>query len=273
MIDGANYSGGTEYCCIIDDPKDILERFNKILWEKILINLNEPSVGSLTTFADKNKRLITDNTINIEAKGENTFSTKNTLWQIITTNNDNIIALSATERRYFLIQCKDTFIGKSEHFVQLYDAIANDEALMDFYLFLKQIRNPEFKYIKYTGYINENKTFYHKQMVQSNISPLWGLITDYLYELDFQDKTTLIKRPTEIHRDLNMYCRQRGLNNPEDTNSIKTKLLDIDPKCFKRIRIPSTDGKERRDEQYVLEISKIKEYMVAKNLNDTTIDS
>jgi len=272
MIDGSSYSGGSEYCCMVDDPKDILERFNKILWEKILINLNEPSVGSLTTFADKNKRLITDNTINIEGKGENAFPTKNTLWQIITTNNDNIISLSATERRYFLIQCKDTFIGKSEHFIQLYKAIASDEALMDFYLFLKQIRNPEFKYINYTTYINENKTFYHKQMVQSNISPIWGLITDYLYELDFQEKTILVKKPTEIHRDLNTYCRQRGLNNPEDTNSIKTKLLDIDSKCFKRTRIPTADGKEKREEQYILEIAKIRDYMKAKNLEDTTID-
>jgi hypothetical protein len=272
IIDGGNYSGGSEYCCMIDDPKDILDRFNKILWEKILINLNEPSIGSLTTFADKNKRLITDSTINIEGKGENAFPTKNTLWQIITTNNDNIISLSATERRYFLIQCKDVFIGNSEHFINLRKAINSDEALMDFYQFLKQIRNPNFKYIDYTTYINDNKTFYHKQMVQTSISPIWGLITDYLYELDFQDKATLMKKPTELHKDLNAYCRQRGLNNPEDANSIKTKLLDIDSKCFKRTRVPTLDGKEKREEQYVLEIAKIREYMKAKNLEDTTVD-
>jgi hypothetical protein len=196
-------------------------------------------------------------------------------------------------RYIYIIECKNPFELETQlinHFNKTFKLIAGieyfegDEQEIK-YNFLNIVNNYENIFIndlsprntlntinmcnKATQVITNQET----RIIKKMISPIWGLITDYLYELDFQEKTTFIKKPTELHKDLNSYCRQRGLNNPEDTNSIKTKLLDIDPKCFKRTRVPTLDGKEKREEQYVLEIAKIREYMKAKNLEDTTVDA
>jgi hypothetical protein len=164
---------------------------------------------------------------------------------------------------------------KQAKFKRFYDALKDDKALMDFYLICKQIRNPEFKNSDYEVFIKSNKTQYHQQMIQSSISPLWGLIQQYILdaenEEESEERNIIFKKLVDIQKDLNQYCRSHGLSNNEDTNSIKTKLLDFDNKCFKRTRIPSTDGKERRADQFVLNIASLKEYMQRKNLIDTTI--
>jgi hypothetical protein len=270
LLDGDSYFGDNAYCLMIDNPADILEKFNKILWEKIVVNLNEPNFGNLDRFKDKNKRYITDKSIVIEGKGENAITVKNTLWQIITTNNDNILSISATERRYFIIACKDDLISNKDHFTQFYHKLTDKEALMDFYLFLKQIRNPSFGPLQYVDYINSNRTLYHQQMVQTSISPFWSLMGQYITDCESEQIPDIMKKPVDIHKDLNQYCRLRGLSNPEDTNSIKIKLLDIDPRCFKRPRV-YVEGREVRDEKYILAIDKVRQYMDAKHLTDPTI--
>lgn len=274
IMDGKTFTGNETYYWQCDNPDQMLGNFNSSLFERILVNLNEPTFETLERYIEKNKRIITDDTLNIERKGQDVITVSNPIWEIITTNNDKIFNISSTERRYFIIDCKDNLPEQEKKikFDKFYTALNdNPKALMDFFLICKQIRIPDFQQLQYETFIKNNKTQYHQQMIQSSISPLWGLIQEYIDEAEEEGQTAIFKRQTEIFKSLNAYCRTRGLTNPEDTNAIKTHLLAFDPNCYKRTRMPSIDGKEKRLDQFVLNIAALKDYMRRKNLIDTTI--
>lgn len=271
LIDGVSYNSKTKYCEVINDPAVLYGIYNNSIWEKIVINLCEPNIESIRKYNTKISSYINNESITIHGLFKNNIIMKNVLWQMITTKYDSLLELANTSSQYFTIVCNDTFAGYNELFSNFNSALADKEALMDFYLFLKQIRNTTFGPMQYTEYITNNRVLYERQTItRPSISPFWSLMGQYITDCESEQIPDIMKKPADIHKDLNQYCRLRGLSNPEDTNSIKIKLLDIDPRCFKRPRV-YVEGREVRDEKYILAIDKVRQYMDAKHLTDPTI--
>ena len=271
LIDGDSYTSKNNYCERIDNPAVLYDVCNNTIWEKIVINLCEPSLESLKRYKSKILDYTNKESIVVHGLFKKNITVKNVLWQIITTKHDALLELATTCPQYFIIVCNESFTGYTEHFSKFHSALTDKEALMDFYSFLKQIRNPEFGPLQYVDYITNNPILHIRQSISCPaISPFWGLMGQYITDCETEQIPDIMKKPVDIHKDLNQYCRQRGLSNPEDTNSIKIKLLDIDPKCFKRPRV-YVEGREVRDEKYILAIDKVSQYMDAKHLTDPTI--
>jgi len=98
---------GDSYFDTVTKMTDALGRFNKSLERKILVNFNETNWGGDKKMAGTFKSLITDNTIKIEGKGVESYTTDNLINCIITTNEEWIVQVSSKDRRFFLIECKD----------------------------------------------------------------------------------------------------------------------------------------------------------------------
>jgi hypothetical protein len=103
---------GDGYYDTIYEMEKALGRFNKCLEKKLLVNFNETHWGGNKKMGGTFKGLITDDTMNIESKGVDGYTTDNLLNCVITTNEDWVVQVSANDRRFFLIECKDQTLKK-----------------------------------------------------------------------------------------------------------------------------------------------------------------
>lgn len=112
------YVIGDQYCLFDSGLRRVSGRFNSCLQGKLFILLNElgEDEGSKAG-REFLKSLITDRKITIESKNvDKQVSYDNNLWLAFTTNNENPIGHSASDRRYFVLECgEDLFkLGKVE---------------------------------------------------------------------------------------------------------------------------------------------------------------
>lgn len=122
---------GSSSICAVESK--IFCRFNSILENKALVVINElASTGKAYAHSDMFKTLITDDTLNIEKKGLPTETVKNYLNFILTTNNENVINVTAGDRRFLALRCKEHRVGESYYFKDLADAIEDPMCVQEF---------------------------------------------------------------------------------------------------------------------------------------------
>ena len=99
--------------------RDVWGEFNKMMATAFLVNLNELSKRELVNSEGKFKALITDPTLNINAKCVDQYPIISYHRFIITTNNHDSIQTSKDDRRNFIIRCSDEKIGDKMYFQEL----------------------------------------------------------------------------------------------------------------------------------------------------------
>ena len=116
----------------IDNADDLTERFNSHLMSKLFIVCDEVSAKAKKV-SDELKGIITRKTTNYEFKGADKILLRDCANYFMTTNNENNIKTSHTDRHYFFINCPEEIKEKS-YYTNLYKLIGNDN-------FIKQLFN------------------------------------------------------------------------------------------------------------------------------------
>jgi putative DNA primase/helicase len=138
--------------------EDLLKQFNKKIQGKRLIVVNETSSTKEKFMSgfDKMKSFITDDIINIEPKGRESYDIDNILNFIIETNHKDSLYLESSDRRYFCMEVSDKFIQNMDYFENLRKKSFNDECVNNFYTYmlnydeskLVEIRKPPLNELK-----------------------------------------------------------------------------------------------------------------------------
>jgi len=221
---------GKKYCLMSSTPEsDIFTRFNDILHEKILININEAEFKNFTKTMEIFKSLITDNTYNMESKNVRRITLNNYMWFLITTNNDKLFNISSDDRRFFFIKSNNEIKNNKDYFNELYNAIEDDKIIYSYYQYLKNIFNPDYNFYKMK---QQFKTNYHKILENVSKHPFYTFLNEYLEE---EEEEIIYIKPKDILFKYNYYCRSNKINNTETGKSIKIKLLLFDDTIYKKV--------------------------------------
>ena len=256
-IIGDKYSFLSEQC-----ERDIFDRFNGMIKNKILVNINEPDFNSFRGGFEKFKSFITDKTLTIEEKNMNPIPISNYLWFLITTNNEVLFNLSQTDRRFYFIKTSDNLIKDYSHFQFFYDNIQDDEFSYSIYKYLETRYNKDYDF-RFNQ--KENRTKFHKLLVDNSKDSFYSFIQEFTEDIEnledneylSENKEDIIISPKDINNIYKKYCRDNNIQSYETGKSIKRKLLTIDIKSHKKI-----DNKSK----YKLNINLVMKYLKDNNL-------
>lgn len=135
-----DYVFGRHIC--YDEPglNTILQKHNTFLANKQMVMINEMAETKVEFAAnfDKLKGLITGNTITIEPKGVNAYSTDNVLNFILCSNHKDAIHIEASDRRYVCLELSTKYRQNVQYFANLRQKCFNRECADNFYSYLMQ---------------------------------------------------------------------------------------------------------------------------------------
>lgn len=124
----------------------IKSKFNKCLGGKLLVSFEELetfSVNEWVAISSKLKRYITSDTIELEAKGKDSYTTNNMNNYVIVSNNDAI--KDDDGRRYFISDISNKRKGDHKFWDNIYDNCFNDEVGHAFYCKMYEYDTSKFK--------------------------------------------------------------------------------------------------------------------------------
>ena len=157
----------TEYFADMKSVKAITARFNTIP-ENIIGVVNEAKGSDSFGIIDEIKDFITCKTFNKELKGCTMERNLNALCDIIlTTNNDNSMKISDSDRRFCIMECNEDVIGDVAYFKKLWKIIDNKPAMRGLFEFLKKRDITNF-----APQLDKPKTKIYKEFAKSSMSPI-----------------------------------------------------------------------------------------------------
>ena len=113
---------------------DLFGRFANGALHRVFIQVDE--VKSLHEHNDKLKDFITNETLNYEKKGKDTIVVRNISNLLLTSNNENALTVSSTDRRFALFRCSSIYRGNREYFNELGKHLRNPQVARAFFQFL-----------------------------------------------------------------------------------------------------------------------------------------
>ena len=171
-----------------DNPEhDVFSRFANKTVNNVLIQIDEVT-GKLKELHDRMKNLITSDTINYEKKGHDSVTVRNYTNLVLTTNNPNVLLVTANDRRYVLFDCAQTYMNNTDYKVRLGNHLQRPEVARAFYQFAMQ--RDLSKYV-YDFQPFRPVTELYKESQQMSIPP----ISRFLSALTNMDYTA----PTQAH--------------------------------------------------------------------------
>lgn len=222
---------GSKYCLMTSTPEnDVFSRFNDMLHEKVLVNINEAEYKNFTSAMENFKSLITDNTFNMESKGVRKITLNNYLWFLITTNNEKLFNVSSKDRRFYFVESSNSKIGNKEYFDNIYEAIENDDIMYSFYKYLQSVYNPKYNFAKKRL---ECKTTFQEILEDVSKHPFYTFLKEYIED---KDDTTIHIKPKDLGNKYSTYCKNERTNNTETGKSIKQKLLKYNTQVYKKVK-------------------------------------
>ena len=127
-------------CHILETSKpsqDVWGKFNDLMTgNTYLVVLNELSRAETIGAEEHIKMIQTEETMNINPKGNTPYTVKSYHRFIGLTNKEDPMGTSKGDRRNLFFRCNDSLIGNSEHFDKFYELIKNKDTIYTFYNFL-----------------------------------------------------------------------------------------------------------------------------------------
>lgn len=140
LIEGAGKTTVVEWLCsilgrhalMLNDPTQLLSKFNAHLEDKSFIGVNEPSWPGMKDAEAKLKSMITDAFLTIERKHGGVYQVPNNLHFMFTTNAEWAVPAGAKARRYLVLDVDPVRAGDRAYFDALYREAGNGgiEALL-----------------------------------------------------------------------------------------------------------------------------------------------
>ena len=225
---GTKYTYSTSRC-----DMDFFGQFNWCLYKKLFVNINEAEYSCFQSHMEQFKSLITDKTLVLEEKGHSKIQVSNYLNFLITTNNDRLFPISASDRRWFLMKCSDEFVGNSKYFNELHQYIDNPNIMCQLYNHFVELykSNP---YYDFNSKRIQYKPDYQKMLEVSDIKPLY----QYLQQMTLDNDNDILEyEPKTIIQEISRFCRENKLINTETSKSMKLKILELYPGCYLRNKL------------------------------------
>lgn len=248
---------GRKYCLMTSTPEnDIFSKFNDLLHEKVLININEAELNNFSKTMETFKSLITDNTYNMESKGLRKLELNNYMWFLITTNNEKLFNVSSDDRRFYFIKSNNEIKNNREYFNNLYSAIDDNNIIYSFYKYLESIYNPNYNFYKKK---QEYKTEYHKVLEEVSKHPFYTFLNEWI---STQDEEVVYITSENLISVYEVYCDKNKLVCYENAKSIKQKLMIYKKDVYKKTR----KGPDGNRWYYILDKQEFTNYMKNEGL-------
>jgi phage/plasmid-associated DNA primase len=184
--------------------RDIWGDFNGRMANTFLINLNELSKKETIESEGRIKGLITDATLTINNKNANQYDIQSFHRFIITTNKEEPINTSKTDRRKLIIRSSDEKCGDKEYFKILHNYIEDMNVIKTMYEFFKNMNE-----VEHFMSIPIPETEYHEQLKELSANPIESWLLHFVTEnqnLETVELTT--SRAFELFND---WCLETGI--------------------------------------------------------------
>ena len=112
----------------ITQAKHLTGHFNSHLADCLFLFADEVVWGGDKQGEGVLKALVTEKTVRVEPKGQNTFSVPNRLKIVMASNAEWCVPVSSEERRYFVCDVSNAKLGDRDYFNRLHAAIEDGEA-------------------------------------------------------------------------------------------------------------------------------------------------
>jgi hypothetical protein len=232
----------------------VFGRFNSRLANLVLVVLEEAFAGSQEA-TNSLKNLITSNILELEKKGVDAVELENYIRLILTTNQNDILKIDTTERRYFYLKVSAEKLDDDAYFDELHFTRITDKDHLQFTCKLSFFLN---NYKLPVNYLPKNppstKTLNMKKL--DNLSPEHQFIYNILYtesntsthsQMQWQTRLSN-KEITELYHDfkktLKKRCLDKEASNP--TYRISKTLKEIG---VKDTRLQKGRGKEMHEDK------------------------
>lgn len=133
LVEGVGKTTVVEWLCsmlgrhalMLNDPSQLLTKFNAHLEDKSFVGVNEPSWPGIKDAEAKLKSMITDAFITIERKHGGVYQVPNNLHFMFTTNAEWAVPAGSRARRYLVLDVDPSKAGNRDYFDALYREAAN----------------------------------------------------------------------------------------------------------------------------------------------------
>jgi len=166
---------GDQYYISTPEPKYILGNFNSALDRKLLVNLDESNKGDNDKYIEIMKTLITNKTIVIERKGIDAQKQQNFSRVGLTTNNDLVVKLTPSDRRFQLFESDSSCANNKDYFDKLLKAMEDDNTNYAIYNYLKSVKIDDFDFIN-----NRVDTNFSVRSTKSQFDPVYEFIQQFV---------------------------------------------------------------------------------------------
>lgn len=126
-----------EHCTVVQDPNQLLGRFNAHLANKLFVTVEEAFFTGDSKEAGKFKTFITESSIVIEWKGRDVITIPSYHRFMLLSNSDCVVPQTANERRFFVLEISEVMVGNTEYFDNLYNDINDPEAIGQLFNYLQ----------------------------------------------------------------------------------------------------------------------------------------
>jgi hypothetical protein len=151
-----------------DPVHDLFDKHSNGIENKLLVQVEEARGADLVKNMDRMKDLITNDRGRLERKGVDAYDINNYASFVFTTNNDNPIKISPTDRRFVAFDCNDVRRGDGDYFAKLVDLMDKPEWARAMYQYLKEMED-----LPRNFQLVRPITNYYKEIQRINI-PNWA---------------------------------------------------------------------------------------------------
>lgn len=132
---------GSEYVYQTSDISQVLGQFTSSISNKLIVVLDEAVPKNMFDKDGPLKHLITEKTIKIEKKGKDSYQQNSFCRIIITSNSDNVVKISNSDRRMFVISPNVYITKEYEQFPKnIFDLIHSKDACHIIFNYLRNIK-------------------------------------------------------------------------------------------------------------------------------------
>jgi hypothetical protein len=118
-----------------DPKKDLFDRFANGRLNKLMINIDEAKAKDTFAFSEELKNMITSTCFNYEKKNVDPVTVGNFARVMFTSNSDLVVKITASTRRYFVLECSSEKVGDTNYFDSYSEYMSktqNQKAIIEF---------------------------------------------------------------------------------------------------------------------------------------------
>ena len=179
---------GEKYVLQTADINDVVGRFT-LINNKMMVIVDEVNAKDSFASCDLLKNVITAEKIRWERKEIDAINLNNCARYFYLSNNDIVVKISPTDRRFVVFQCANDFVKNQDYFTKLSSAFNDDNMVKAFYDYLMNIDLSMF------NKDDRPITDAYKEIQQSSLPPFIlfvnNLVEDYEYKNELSIDTKL----------------------------------------------------------------------------------